>query len=620
MLTLMCVGTSLFYLELPIMHFGYFILHLFSIANKNIIIDFLTYKHLNNIVILHCNRPSDIIYIQKLFYKKNIQVKTLEIRSNNTSYQISSNKSKVGIVLDTSCDGWSQIFTSFVTENIFKTFIWTIMTDNLSATAHVLNQQPIDIDSDVIIACRNGEIYRLYEVYNTGYYSNGTYKLNEVGFWDNEIIINKSFRRDLSGVILKCPVVITEKVENETYVDYLVKSRKPHIDSLHKLKFFTMLLYLQDMYSYSYDFKRVLSWGYNRNGSFDGLVGALQRQEADLSGSSLFFRSDRAAFIDYIIETWTSRQCFIFRHPKHPGAFYTIYTRPLTPEVWYCILGMLVVSATILGLMFKLKTQRTNDAESSFSLAILFSWSAICQQGMGIQSRTMMVSMKITILVIFVYALTLYQYYNAIVVSTLLHESPKNIRTLEDLLKSNIKAGVEDVLYTKDYFTRTTDPIALEMYSKKIATKNHYNFFEPSYGMALVKQGGFALHVDSVVAYRIMRETFTERENCELQEIEMYPPQKMGVAVKKWSPYKEQITYGIRKMFESGILRRLKSVWDVPKPPCVSTPDSSVFSVSLREVSIAFICLIVGVILSVFVLMCEILVHRVNGKRVEFRN
>lgn len=60
--------------------------------------------------------------------------------------------------------------------------------------------------------------------------------------------------------------------------------------------------------------------------------------------------------------------------------------------------------------------------------------------------------MKIVIFITFIFSLTLYQYYNATVVSTLLREPPKSIRNLKDLLNSNLKAGVEDVLYNKDYF------------------------------------------------------------------------------------------------------------------------------------------------------------------------
>lgn len=61
-------------------------------------------------------------------------------------------------------------------------------------------------------------------------------------------------------------------------------------------------------------------------------------------------------------------------------------------------------------------------------------------------------AVKVFVFVFFIYSLTLYQYYNALVVSTLLLAPPKNIRTMEDLLRSNLKAGVEDMLYNKDFF------------------------------------------------------------------------------------------------------------------------------------------------------------------------
>lgn len=57
-----------------------------------------------------------------------------------------------------------------------------------------------------------------------------------------------------------------------------------------------------------YNIQRTTSWGYLRNGSFDGLVGALQRKESDIGGTSVFFRRDRFKYIDYAAETWGSRQ------------------------------------------------------------------------------------------------------------------------------------------------------------------------------------------------------------------------------------------------------------------------------------------------------------------------
>lgn len=55
---------------------------------------------------------------------------------------------------------------------------------------------------------------------------------------------------------------------------------------------------------------------------------------------------------------------------------------------------------------------------------------------------------------------------------------------------------------------------------------------------------GFAFHVDVATAYKIIRDTFSEREVCELTEIQLYPPQHMVSIVQKGSPLRKMITYG----------------------------------------------------------------------------
>lgn len=55
---------------------------------------------------------------------------------------------------------------------------------------------------------------------------------------------------------------------------------------------------------------------------------------------------------------------------------------------------------------------------------------------------------------------------------------------------------------------------------------------------------GYAFHVDVATAYKIIRDTFSEREVCELTEIQLYPPQHMVSIVQKGSPLRKMITYG----------------------------------------------------------------------------
>ncbi|KAL4704264.1 hypothetical protein ACJJTC_016282 [Scirpophaga incertulas] len=583
------------------------------------VLDILNFKAVNHVVDINCNNYGDIIR-QKIFNKNEIIAGTLAAKCDLVPNP-SLNCNKLGIIVNTSCYNWQNSISCFSEERGFKSpYLWLIYAEDLNKTVLALSNHRIEIDSDVIIILKENGEYTIYEVFHTDY-AKGTFTIRPLGYWKKKLYINKSKRIDMSNVHIKCPVVITDKIVNEPFMKFLMNPNKKTVDSLHKLKFFSVFSYIRDMYNFSYEVQRTNSWGYFRNGSFDGLVGALQRQEADIGGSPLYFRGDRARLIDYIAETWVSRQCFFFRHPKHPGGFYTIYTRPLTASVWYCILGVLLISATILYLTLNKMTTYTMRFDTSFSLALLFIWSALCQQGMAVYRGS--ASIKMVVLITFLYTVTIYQYYNATVVSTLLREPPKNIRTLEDLLKSNLKAGAEDVLYVKDFFKRTTDEVAINMYKKKITSEHQYNFYPAERGMALVKQGGFAFHVDSVVAYRIMRHSFSEREICEAHEVAMYPPQKMGVVIRKLSPYKEHFTYGIRKMYESGLMDRLRSVWDEPKPPCVHTPDSSIFAVSIREFSTALLALTSGVITAVIVLCLEIIVHALMNrpkKRLVVRN
>lgn len=49
------------------------------------------------------------------------------------------------------------------------------------------------------------------------------------------------------------------------------------------------------------------SWGYLKNGKFDGMIGALVRREVDIGGSPIFFRIERAKVIDYTARTWVAR-------------------------------------------------------------------------------------------------------------------------------------------------------------------------------------------------------------------------------------------------------------------------------------------------------------------------
>lgn len=124
------------------------------------------------------------------------------------------------------------------------------------------------------------------------------------------------------------------------------------------------------------------------------------------------------------------------------------------------------------------------------------------------------------------------------------HETRGEFHRQNRFLKSRYLTFLNNSLITNIVQQRTTNPTALKLYKEKVVTPKEHNFFKPERGMALVKHGGFAFHVDSATGYKIMRKTFGEKEICELQEIELFPPQNMAAVMKQGSPYKEIMAYG----------------------------------------------------------------------------
>ncbi|XP_058835188.1 uncharacterized protein LOC131692250 isoform X1 [Topomyia yanbarensis] len=199
---------------------------------------------------------------------------------------------------------------------------------------------------------------------------------------------------------------------------------------------------------------------------------------------------------------------------------------------------------------------RVSDSSSSnykaekISKSILLFLGGVCQQGLS--EIPHLPSGKCTSLFILLFGYLMFQYYSASIVGSLIMDPPKNIKTLRNLIDSRLTLGIEDIPYSRDYFVRTTDQDSLELYRTRISfydEKTHQNeshFLNATDGLKLVKAGGYAFHVAISAGYKIIRDSFSELEVCELTEIDMFPSssQWMVAIVQKNSPYRDVITYG----------------------------------------------------------------------------
>lgn len=188
--------------------------------------------------------------------------------------------------------------------------------------------------------------------------------------------------------------------------------------------------------------------------------------------------------------------------------------------------------------------------------------------GFGRDPQTM--PSRIVAMIFSLAALSLFAAYSANIVALL--QSTTSIRNLKDLLDSPIKCGADDTVYTR-YYSKVMiffsmyfvfyilsleyldvvmkmnvdqierDPVKKAIIEKKIEAKSGKttNWLTAEDGISRVRQGFFALLIETGPGYKIVQETFEEDEKCGFRELAFFNYFDPTFAIIKQSPYKELI-------------------------------------------------------------------------------
>ncbi|XP_044265374.1 ionotropic receptor 75a-like [Tribolium madens] len=610
---------------------------IFSIGNtlahdQTLITKYCEAKNVRMGTIFSCQRKRD--NTKKIISLSKVGLRFLNIDINDTQNQnfpldqldqvLRRNYYHLAVIIDSSCID----FADFIIQDkkyFYETYHWLIptTTQNLNKTLNFLLKAPLNINSDVNVAILNEEPneWSILDVYNPASSHHGQFTVIKLGYCNEtngfqaKINGNKYWtRKNMSGVRFKSAVVVPDP--SIKLNDYLTSEENRQLNSMHRFQSVTVN-YCREMYNFSLEIQRTDSWGYlTPNGHFDGLVGLLERRLVDFGSSPLIYKLDRMPVIDYSFGNWVLRSTFIYRRPKIIEASYRIFLRPLSQTVWICIVLMMVLLMLFLKVIFS--REKHNMVDSSWSFLFLFTLGAFCQQGATCHPQ--LLSSRTLSVFIFLFCILTYQFYSASIVSYLLIDPPRKINNLKDLSDSNLRVGIEDILIDRNYFVQTTDPIAIELFNKKIIYgNNNSGFYEPWEGLDLVKQGGFAFHVETSTAYPIIEETFTNEEICELEEVQMYRTQPMHTNLQKNSPFREMMNYCMLHLVENGIMDRLRKYWDARKPMCIESAKKFTFNVGLKEFSSGLIVLSYGVLFSLVLLLRERIAYKKEYIRGLFR-
>lgn len=370
---------------------------------------------------------------------------------------------------------------------------------------------------------------------------------------------------------------------------------------------------LSELYNFKIQVKKSITWGYpvhNQPGKWDGVVGMLQRHESDFGAVALTYMPGRHPIIDSGLSVQKFRQYIIFRHPRTTTGMKNVFLSPLSDMVWI-FLCLLLILTTICLYIFYLYEMTIES--SPFILSIITVIGIFANQGVTGVFKS--IQARIALLVSLLMSIICTQFYSASIVSSLLLPAPRTIKTLKDLAMSNdMDVIMEDIPTSRAAFRVSIDEDAILLYQKKISKCDQ--LFSIEEGVALVKRGNYAFFTYVDYAYDFMRRTFTYDELDDLQEVPFYPldhRSMLYMAVEKYSPFKELIRVGNQKFAETG-LRSYVTKKFTSKPP-VGNLNNQKFRnavVDLKAFSTILYMLAVGMLTSIFILVCEILIKKLN--------
>lgn len=173
----------------------------------------------------------------------------------------------------------------------------------------------------------------------------------------------------------------------------------------------------------------------------------------------------------------------------------------------------------------------------SYIDVVMLICTATCQQGTHLViSKT---SGRIIIITTFITTLFIFIAYSANILVLL--QSPSHaIRTIDDLIASPVRLGIQDARYTRFYFEKENAGLLKRVYETKIKPYGNDGWvYDTVMGVERIRTQLFAFQVETTTAYKFISQTFTDDEKCALSEITVLKVPRLTGSIARNSPYKE---------------------------------------------------------------------------------
>ncbi|XP_024081270.1 uncharacterized protein LOC106673514, partial [Cimex lectularius] len=492
------------------------------------------------------------------------------------------------------------VFSIFDVTTFNVSFAWLLYAESL-AILKKLKSLPLGISSDVILRLSNSSLYDIYKTapqYHLQAYHCGV--LSRLDFR-----LEKNKRTDLDGITLTAALVTELKLDNDDQNMSQKLTDQTYFPEaeIYNREHFMYQLYLEKWLVFKMNITRSSTLGSEvAKGNWTGLVKYISQGKADVATVPMQPMDDFRDLVQYLVPMMKLRFIFMFRQPKFLST-YNALIRPFSPEVWTYILitmGVFVLFCEIISFTRKyFKKENAAEIGDGFVYVI----GVMTYQGLITNPYT--TSMKMTSIALLLFALFASTYYNAATLHGLLTPAPNSIQTVEQLLKSQLmELGIIKDNYLTNY-SKSWGFILKPETRAKLEKEKITQTVEK--GVEKVRTERFAFCTDDHAVYWEVSRKFSDSEKCEITEIETINPFPVCLTVEKNSSYKELFNQGLIWIKENGLSNRLKKFWYPMTPSCYG--NIRFVHVTLEVVFVAVGAFLAGVVISIFLLGIELLIH-----------
>ncbi|KAK9506046.1 hypothetical protein O3M35_008054 [Rhynocoris fuscipes] len=553
---------------------------------------------------------SDAESALKYYSKKGYLVNSQILEKVNSTKHIDVNYYQpqvFEIFLDLHCDrGLLFLEQSWALFN--SSYRWMLWTPDYNQTLDQLEFCRVLVDSRVTLAQVDSNSVTLYDLHKVHHSLPFTVTLLERWTTDGEVyhISQPKPRDDFFGVNIIASVVIRRLDPSQSnFMKLLFDPRYYHGIETQQRFTLSILSHIAERYNFTTSNIYKTSWGSElRNGTFTGILGDVQKGDAEVAGSYMLFKASRMKVADFLMQMSFAKTSFLFLQPKRLGS-YKALVYPLDKLTWFFVL------LTILTLVFIKNISRFSEGNWSDNLMVVFS--SISQQGSPEMIESF--SGRLFFLTLFIFSFLIMAYYSTALLGALILPAPAEIQNWDQLMKSDLKLGVENDAQLRDDLQADNEK-SLEVRKKLSKTARIY--YPVDEGLEKVKKGGFAFHFIIIDNYWKLQAFFSDTEICSLTDIDKIEKGPVGLIAQKNSPYKEHFRRTFQLLSENGITKFQREFWISGMPVCHGKQEKVV--INMNATAVAFLIIFSAFISSLLVLIAEIVYFQRNHQQLPFVN